>query len=219
MACVIGVIVGGRLGYVLFYGIEYYLAHPIEILYVNQGGMSFHGGLAGAIIAAYIACRYSKLNLITVADMVACGIPAGLFFGRIANFINGELWGKASDVAWAVSFESGGGIARHPSQLYEALLEGLVLLLILYVLSRKKLPLPQGTYIGVFLACYGLFRFLVEFVRLPDSQLGYLFGTSWFTMGQLLSIPLVIAGLACIVFALKKHEPQQTHVSEHVDFC
>ncbi len=213
MSCVVGVIVGGRLGYVLFYGIDYYLSHPLEIFLLNQGGMSFHGGLVGAIVASYASCRYCKLNFTTVADMVVCGAPIGLFFGRIANFINGELWGKASDVAWAVSFESGGGVARHPSQLYEALLEGLVLFLVLYALSRKTPPLAQGTFIGVFLALYGIFRFLVEFVRLPDSQLGYLFGTDWFTMGQLLSLPLILTGTLFIVFSVRIHKPQQSYMT------
>ena len=209
MACVLGVIVGGRLGYCLFYGDGHYLAHPLDMLKVYEGGMSFHGGFAGCLLAGWVACRRLGLEFLTMADMVVCGVPAGLFFGRLANFVNGELWGKPTDVAWAVCFDSGGGVPRHPSQLYEALLEGLVLLCVLLWLARRVPPLPQGSYLGVFFLLYGTFRFLVEFVRLPDAQLGYLLGTGWLTMGQVLSVPLVLVGVALLAFAARTRRPQR----------
>ena len=204
-----GVIIGARLFYVIFYGAGYYLEHPLEILALNQGGMSFHGGLAGAIVGGVIACRIHGLSAATMADLAVIGGTWGLFFGRCANFVNGELWGKECDLPWAVAFPSGGGVFRHPSQLYEAILEGLVIFLVLWLLSRKTPPRPQGTFMGAFLVLYGIFRFCIEFVRLPDSQLGYLFGTDWLTMGQLLSLPLVVAGVAILVFATKKNSPQR----------
>ena len=137
---------------------------------------------------------------------MVCGAPLGLFFGRCANFVNGELWGKETSLPWGVMFETGGGVYRHPSQLYEALLEGIVIFLVLFALSRKVPPRPQGFFLGSFLALYGVFRFLIEFVRVPDAQLGYLFG--FITMGQLLSLPLVVAGIALIVWSLKNQRPQ-----------
>ena len=207
-----GVILGARLFYVIFYGAGYYFEHPLEILAFNQGGMSFHGGLAGAVIGGVIACRIHKLSAATMADLAVIGATWGLFFGRCANFVNGELWGKECDLPWAVAFESGGGVYRHPSQLYEAILEGLVLFLILWLLSRKVPPRPQGTFMGVFLLLYGVFRFLIEFVRLPDAQLGYLLGTGWLTMGQVLSLPLVVVGAAILVIAAKKNSPQRLYV-------
>ena len=203
----LGVIVGARLFYVLFYNLEYYLAHPLHILMFTEGGMSFHGGLVGALIGGYLACRYLKLSFLTLCDLAVIGAPWGLFFGRCANFVNGELWGKETDLPWGVAFESGGGVMRHPSQLYEAVLEGLVIFAVLYVLSRKVPPRPQGTFIGTFLVLYGVFRFLIEFVRVPDAQLGYLFGP--ITMGQLLSLPLVLAGVAVLVAAHRLKRPQR----------
>ncbi|WP_077598224.1 prolipoprotein diacylglyceryl transferase [Olsenella urininfantis] len=203
VAVALGVILGGRLGYVLFYGGGYFLANPLKVLAINEGGMSFHGGLVGALVAGGIACRVLGLSLPTICDLAAIGAPLGLFFGRCANFVNGELWGKQADVPWAVMFsETGGGMVyRHPSQLYEALLEGLLLFVILFALSRRRPAWPQGTFLGSFLALYGCFRFLIEFVRLPDPQLGYLLGTTWLTMGQCLSLPLVLAGLGLLSWA------------------
>ena len=204
-----GAIIGGRLGYVIFYGAGYYLEHPAEIIMLNQGGMSFHGGLVGAIVGGVIACRIYKLSAATMADLAVIGATWGLFFGRCANFVNGELWGKECDLPWAVAFESGGGVFRHPSQLYEAILEGIVIFVILWLLSRKMPPRPQGTFMGAFLVLYGVFRFAIEFVRLPDSQLGYLLGTDWLTMGQVLSLPLVVVGIGILIFAAKKNSPQR----------
>lgn len=202
----LGVIVGARLFYVLFYNLPYYLAHPLHVFMFTEGGMSFHGGLAGALVGGYVACRCLRISFVTIADLAVIGAPLGLFFGRIANFINGELWGKPTDLPWGVAFETGGGVMRHPSQLYEALLEGLVIFLVLIVLSRKVPARPRGTFIGTFLVLYGVFRFLIEFVRMPDEQLGYLFGP--ITMGQLLSVPLIVAGVVVLVAARRFHSGQ-----------
>lgn len=209
-----GVIVGARLFYVLFYGAGYYLAHPLEVFATWDGGMSFHGGLVGAIVGGYIVSRSLHISFATICDLAACGAPVGLFFGRCANFINGELWGKETSLPWGVMFSDtgGGAVYRHPSQLYEALLEGVVLFVIMMVLSRKRPPRPQGTFIGTFLACYGVFRFLIEFVRLPDAQLGYLLGTDWLTMGQCLSVPLVVIGIIVIATARRLDRPQVGHL-------
>lgn len=206
LAGMLGVIIGGRLGYVLFYNFELYAAHPLEILNFAHGGMSFHGGFAGALVGGVIAAKIIKMPYLSLVDLVIIGAPLGLFFGRCANFVNGELWGAPTDLPWGVVFGgSAGMIPRHPSQLYEALLEGLLLFVILFVMSRRRPPYPRGTFTGVFMLGYGLARFLVEFVRLPDVQLGYLYG-DWFTMGQLLSIPLIIAGIALLVYAhMTKH--------------
>ena len=201
-----GVIVGARLFYVLFYNLPYYVAHPSHILLFNEGGMSFHGGLAGALAGGWLACRTLRLSFVTMADLAVIGAPIGLFFGRLANFVNGELWGKPTDLPWGVAFASGGGVMRHPSQLYEALLEGVVLFVVLFALSRRTPARPRGTFVGVFLCLYGIFRFVIEFVRVPDAQLGYLFGPV--TMGQLLSLPLVVAGAAVLVIASRRGSPQ-----------
>lgn len=205
-----GLIVGARIFYVVFYGAGYYVKHPLEVFMLNQGGMSFHGGLVGALIGGYVACRLQRLSFVSTVDLACIGAPFGLLFGRCANFVNGELWGKPTDLPWGVMFPSGGNVMRHPSQLYEAFLEGLVLLIILYALSRKLPARPQGTFIGVFLTFYGIFRFLVEFVRVPDEQLGYLFGP--ITMGQCLSLPLVIVGIVVIVWARRSGRPQRGHI-------
>lgn len=208
--CVIfGVILGGRLGYVLVYGDGYYLQHPEKILAFNEGGMSFHGGLVGVIIGGVIAAKITKIPFLTLADMGVVGVPIGLFFGRCANFINGELWGAPTDMPWGVVFGGAAGtMPRHPSQLYEALLEGVVLFIILFALSRKTPARPRGTFFGTFLLLYGLFRFTIEFIRQPDAQIGYLLGTQWFTMGQALSIPLMVAGVVFLVYAWKTKKPQ-----------
>lgn len=206
----LGVIVGARLGYVLFYGAGYYLEHPLEVLALNQGGMSFHGGLVGAIVGGSLVCHHSRVSIPTMCDIGMIVAPIGLFFGRCANFVNGELWGKPTDLPWGVMFETGGNVYRHPSQLYEALLEGVVLFLVLYGLSRRQPPRPQGTFLGTFLVGYGCFRFLIEFVRVPDVQLGYLIG-GFVTMGQLLSLPLVAIGIVILVLAHRRHRPQVGH--------
>ena len=206
---IFGVILGARLAYVVFYGDGYYFSHPLEIFAFNKGGMSFHGGLCGAILGGYVASRVIHMPFLSLADLGAIAAPSGLFFGRCANFVNGELWGAPTDLPWGVVFGgSAGFMPRHPTQLYEAFLEGLVILLILYLLSRRVPPLPQGTFLGSFLCLYGVFRFAIEFVRQPDAQLGYLWG-DWLTMGQLLSVPLLVAGVALLVFAYVKRIPQE----------
>lgn len=206
---VIGVIFGGRLGYVLFYGDGYYLQHPAEILAFNKGGMSFHGGLVGVLVGGMVAAKITHIPFLTLADMGAVGGAIGLFFGRCANFVNGELWGAPTDLPWGVVFGgTAGSVPRHPSQLYEAVLEGIVIFCVLFALSRKTPPRPRGTFIGLFLTMYGIFRFLVEFIREPDVQLGYLWG-GWLTMGQLLSVPLIVAGAAVLIYAVKMKLPQQ----------
>lgn len=206
---VIGVIFGGRLGYVLFYGDGYYLEHPEQILAFNKGGMSFHGGLIGVLLGGAVAAKITHIPFLTLADMGAVGGAIGLFFGRCANFVNGELWGAPTDLPWGVVFGgAAGSMPRHPSQLYEAVLEGIVIFCVLFALSRKNPPRPRGTFIGLFLAMYGLFRFLVEFIREPDAQLGYLWG-GWLTMGQVLSVPLIVAGVALLIYAVKMKLPQQ----------
>jgi len=193
----IGVIVGGRLGYVLFYKPDYYLSNPSEILAVWQGGMSFHGGFIGVITAAYLFSRKRQLSVLHLADVIACASPIGLFFGRIANFINAELIGRPTDVSWGVIFPTGGPVPRHPSQLYEAVLEGLLLFVVLFILSRSPLIRERSGFLtGAFFAGYGVARIAAEFFRQPDVHLGFLsFGT---TMGQWLSLPMVAIGLFLI---------------------
>lgn len=188
----LGVILGGRLGYVLFYDLSSYLAEPMEILRIWNGGMSFHGGLLGVLAAFWYFSRRTGRSFLQIADFVAPLVPQALFFGRIGNFINGELWGKVTDLPWGVVFPHAGPSPRHPSQLYEAGLEGLLLFVILWHYSSR--PRAVGRVSGLFACGYAIFRSLVEFVRLPDSQLGYLaFG--WLTMGQLLCLPLLVIGL------------------------
>lgn len=188
----LGVIVGGRLGYALFYDLPAYLADPLEIFRLWHGGMSFHGGLLGALGAFWYFAASRKRSFLQVSDFVAPLVPQALFWGRIGNFINGELWGKPSAAPWAMIFHSGGEIPRHPSQLYEALLEGLLLFICLWIYSSKR-RFP-GQVSGFFAVGYAICRILVEFVRMPDAHLGYLaFG--WLTMGQALCLPLLLAGL------------------------
>ena len=192
LTCVmIGIILGGRLGYVLFYDLPVYINDPMEIMRIWNGGMSFHGGLLGVLGAFWYFARTRGRTFLEVSDFIAPLIPQGLFFGRLGNFINGELWGKVSDVPWAIVFPGAGPLPRHPSQLYEAALEGLLLFIMVWVFSLK--PRKVGAVSGLFALGYGVFRFAVEFVRMPDVQLGYLaFG--WLTMGQLLCVPLILAG-------------------------
>jgi len=192
--CVMGLVIGARLGYVLFYDLGVYLKDPLAIFQVWQGGMSFHGGLLGLCVVVWLFGRKHHKSFLQIADFLAPLAPPGLFFGRIGNFINGELWGAPTSLPWGVLFPDprAGGVPRHPSQLYEAGLEGLVLFTIVWIFSSKKRP--AGAITGCFLIFYGLFRFCMEFIREPDPQLGYLaFG--WLTMGQLLSVPMMLAGL------------------------
>lgn len=193
LTCVmLGVIVGGRLGYAIFYDLPAFLADPLEIFRIWHGGMSFHGGLLGAAAAFFWFARSRKRSFLQVSDFVAPLVPQALFFGRLGNFINGELWGKVSDAPWAMVFPGAGPLPRHPSQLYEALLEGLLLFVALWIYSAT--PRKPGAVSGFFALGYGLARFLVEFVRVPDAHLGYLaFG--WLTMGQVLCLPLMGVGL------------------------
>ena len=209
MVCaIVGVVLGARIGYVLFYGDGYYLSHPLEILAFNQGGMSFHGGLVGLLIGGAVAARMTRIPFLTLADLGSIAAPIGLFFGRCANFVNGELWGVPTDGPLGVVFGGAAGMMpRHPSQLYEAVLEGIVIFCVLFALSRKRPPRPQGTFLGAFLVLYGIFRFLIEFVREPDVQLGYLWG-GWLTMGQVLSAPLIVAGIALLIYAARTRHPQ-----------
>jgi len=192
----VGVVVGGRTGYVLFYDLPRYLANPLDIFAVWQGGMSFHGGLLGTILAMVLFARSRGIRPWSLIDVVAAGVPVGLGLVRLANFINSELWGRVSDVPWAVIFPNGGPFPRHPSQIYEALLEGLVLFLVLRFLTHSRLRLKTPRFVGGAFVCgYGLSRIFVEFFREPDAQLGYLLGTGWLTMGMVLSVPMVLFGI------------------------
>ena len=194
-----GVIVGGRLGYVLFYDLSAYIANPLLIFEVWKGGMAFHGGLIGVMLAVWGFGKRNGKSFFQIMDFIAPVVPIGLGAGRIGNFINAELWGKASDVPWAMIFPTDPQqLARHPSQLYQFALEGVALFLILWLYSRK--PRPTMAVSGMFALFYGIFRFIVEFVRVPDAQLGYLaFG--WVTMGQILCIPMILGGLLLIWWA------------------
>ncbi|KZL14468.1 prolipoprotein diacylglyceryl transferase [Pseudovibrio sp. Ad37] len=204
MWATLGIVLGGRLGYVLFYNLPYYLANPADILAVWEGGMAFHGGLLGMIVVLIIYSRARGLSGWTMFDLAAIAAPIGLFFGRIANFINSELWGRPTDVAWAVVFPTGGPQPRHPSQLYEAALEGALLFLVLRLLSHRfKLLQKPGVLAGSFAIGYGLARTFVEFYRVPDAHIGYLAG--FFTMGMLLSLPMVLIGIAVVIWALKRN--------------
>ncbi|MSP52286.1 MAG: prolipoprotein diacylglyceryl transferase [Alphaproteobacteria bacterium] len=192
-----GIVLGGRLGYVFFYQPAYYIEHPLEALYVWRGGMSFHGGLLGVVIALAAFARRRRIDLLALADAVACAVPIGLFFGRIANFINGELFGRPSDVPWAMVFPNGGPAPRHPSQLYEATLEGMILFALLTVLaSQTELRARRGALTGLFLIGYAGARSIGELFREPDAYIGFLLAGT--TMGQWLSLPLAIGGLILI---------------------
>jgi len=198
----IGVVVGGRVAYVLFYDLPRYLANPLDVFAVWQGGMSFHGGLLGTILAMVLFSRARKIHAWSLLDVVAAGVPVGLGLVRLANFINSELWGRISDVPWAMVFPNGGPFPRHPSQIYEALLEGLVLFLVLRFFTHSRLKLKTPRFIGGAFVCgYGLSRIFVEFFREPDQQIGYLLGTGWLTMGMVLSLPMVLFGVWCMATA------------------
>lgn len=189
--CMFGLILGGRMGYVLFYDPAYFLAHPVDVLAIWKGGMSFHGGLAGICLCLWHFGRRTGRGFMQVADFLVPLCPLGLLAGRMGNFINGELFGRPTDLPWGMVFPGGGIAPRHPSQLYEAGLEGVALFTIVWLFSAKKRP--TGAVGGLFALLYGSFRFLVEFVRQPDPQLGFL-ALGWLTMGQLLSLPLVLIG-------------------------
>ncbi|MCD6039424.1 MAG: lgt [Gammaproteobacteria bacterium] len=192
----LGVIIGGRLGYMLFYAWPNFIIHPGLFFKVWEGGMSFHGGLLGVILALGCYAYKIKQPLINLTDFIAPVVPLGLAAGRIGNFINGELWGRVTTVPWAMIFPQGGPLPRHPSQLYEFLLEGVVLFFIVWVYSRKKRP--PGAISGLFLLCYGLFRFFIEFFREPDAQIGFVaFG--WVSKGQLLSFPMIVVGMGMLM--------------------
>jgi phosphatidylglycerol:prolipoprotein diacylglycerol transferase len=196
----LGVVLGGRIGYVLFYQPAYFFAHPLAIFEVWAGGMSFHGGLLGVVTASLIFVHRRNLPLLAFGDTLACAAPIGLFFGRLANFINGELFGRPTDVPWAMVFPRGGPLPRHPSQIYEALMEGVLLFTVLYLLWRREaIRRRSGTLIGVFLIGYAIARSVGELFRQPDVQIGFLLGGT--TMGQWLSAPMLIAGLYLILRA------------------
>lgn len=198
----LGVVLGGRLGYIVFYNPGYYLENPLQILVLWQGGMAFHGGLIGVLTAIYLFARARGVRYFELADIVGAATPIGLCLGRIANFINGELYGRVTDVPWAMIFPQGGPEPRHPSQLYQAGLEGIVLFLFLLFLIRRGTLQRVGEISGWFLTGYGLARIFAEFFRQPDVQLGFLaFGT---TMGQILSLPMIAAGIALVVWARRR---------------
>jgi phosphatidylglycerol:prolipoprotein diacylglycerol transferase len=201
-----GVILGGRLGYVLFYNLDYFVSRPLEIFALWQGGMAFHGGLAGAALGIWLFARKVGVNPLNIADLCAAVVPLGIFLGRIANFIKPELWGRSTDVAWGMVFPGAGPEPRHPSQLYEATLEGLVLLLAMLLIVRAGGFKRPGLVAGAFGIGYGLARIVCEFFREPDPQLGFLFGGA--TMGMLLSLPLIALGLWLVVRA-GKHSGQE----------
>ncbi|WP_316980377.1 prolipoprotein diacylglyceryl transferase [Shumkonia mesophila] len=199
----LGVILGGRLGYVLFYNSDYFLANPLAVIEIWKGGMSFHGGLLGMITATLIFCRRRRISLLVFGDLVAAAAPIGLFLGRLANFVNGELFGRVTDAPWGVVFPHGGPLPRHPSQIYEALLEGLLLFLLLLVLARfRNIRERPGVLTGVFLIGYGASRLVIEVFRQPDVQIGFLTWGS--TMGQWLSAPMILAGLLLVFTAHPK---------------
>jgi len=202
----LGIILGGRAGYVLFYNLPHFIAHPLEIFQLWNGGMSFHGGFTGCVVAVILFARSRGIPFLPLGDLTCAVGPIGLFLGRLANFINGELWGRPTDISWAMIFPSGGPVPRHPSQLYEAGLEGLLLLVVLALLIRGGALKRPGLIIGAFAVVYALARSFIEFFREPDAQLGFLWGGA--TMGQLLSIPLFLAGVGLILYAIK-HPLQQ----------
>tara|TARA_R110002110_G_scaffold107405_1_gene268833 strand:- start:3549 stop:4379 length:831 start_codon:yes stop_codon:yes gene_type:complete len=200
---VVGIVLGGRIGYVLFYKASYYLHNPLEALKVWEGGMSFHGGLLGVLLTIVILSRRRGISPLALGDLVAAAAPIGLFFGRVANFVNGELFGRVAEVPWGVIFPRGGELPRHPSQLYEALLEGVVLFAVMAVLARRPgIRARVGFLTGVFLVGYGFSRTFVELFREPDAHLGFIVGP--ITMGQILSAPMILLGLYLMIRARRK---------------
>lgn len=198
----LGVILGGRIGYILFYKFADFLNNPLMLFKIWEGGMSFHGGMLGVFIAMGWFGKQKNCTMLQLTDILAPLTPIGLGLGRIGNFINSELWGRTTDVAWGVVFPNGGPLPRHPSQLYEALLEGVLLFVILWIYTDKPRPTMAPT--GLVMALYGLFRFFVEFFRMPDAHLGYL-AMNWLTMGQILSTPMILIGGALFFYAHRKH--------------
>jgi phosphatidylglycerol:prolipoprotein diacylglycerol transferase len=210
---IVSLILGARLGYVLFYNLPYYFKHPLETLATWQGGMSFHGGMLGLIAGAVIFCRIKRIDFWKVIDLYTVTAPIGLGLGRIGNFINGELYGRVTDVPWGMVFPGGGPFPRHPSQLYEAFLEGVVLFIVLWILKEKQRPpssWPSGSIGALFLILYGIFRVLVEFFREPDAHIGFLFGS--LTMGQLLSSLMIAVGIALLV--VRRNQEASTRFSK-----
>ncbi|EDN67624.1 Prolipoprotein diacylglyceryl transferase [Beggiatoa sp. PS] len=203
----VGVVLGGRLGYILFYDFSNYLASPLAIFKVWHGGMSFHGGLIGVLVAMWLYARKIHCRFFEVTDFLAPLVPLGLGAGRIGNFINGELWGRPTDLPWGMIFPHVDNLPRHPSQLYQAAFEGIVLFIILWLFSKR--PRPTMAVSGLFLICYGIFRFLMEFVRTPDTHLGFI-AFNWMTMGQLLTLPMLIAGTLLMVLAYYRQPVEQT---------
>ena len=221
--CVVGVFVGGRMGYVVFYALDRWMADPLFPLWVQQGGMSFHGGLIGVLVAIWLYARHLGTTFLKLGDFTAQVVPLGLACGRIGNFIGGELWGRPADVPWAMIFPNAidpavlgsqglreayasgqlDHLARHPSQLYQAALEGLALFVIVWVFARR--PRPAGAVGGLFLAGYAVFRWIAEFFREPDAHLGFV-AFDWMTMGQLLSLPMFIAGVGLMIYAYRSSE-------------
>jgi len=197
----LGVILGGRIGYVLFYNPAHFAQHPLEALQLWKGGMSFHGGFLGCVLAVILFARRRGLSILSLGDLTCAVAPIGLFLGRLANFINGELWGRPTDVPWAIIFPGAGFVPRHPSQLYEAALEGLLLLIVLALAIRAGALKRPGMILGAFMLGYGVFRSFAEFFREPDPQLGFLWGG--LTMGMLLSIPLILVGTLLIWNAMR----------------
>ncbi|MGO9701112.1 MAG: prolipoprotein diacylglyceryl transferase [Xanthobacteraceae bacterium] len=198
----VGIIFGGRIGYVLFYNLGYFAARPLEIFALWTGGMSFHGGVIGCMVVTILFALRRGIPVLSLGDVTLAVAPIGLFLGRLANFINGELWGRPTDVPWAMVFPSGGPFPRHPSQLYEATLEGLLLLVVLGVMVRLGALKRPGLVTGTFAVAYGIVRIFCEFFREPDPQLGFLWGG--LTMGMLLSIPLILAGLVALTVAFAR---------------
>lgn len=211
----LGVILGGRIGYMVFYQTPELIHHPLTLFQVWDGGMSFHGGLIGVMVAMWLFARKYKLHFFTLMDFIAPLVPIGLFAGRIGNFINGELWGKVTTLPWGMVFPTGGPLPRQPSMLYEAFSEGILMFVILLLFSMK--PRPRMAVSALFLILYGTFRFLVEFVREPDPQLGYLWD-GWLTMGQVLSFPMIVIGALLMWYAYHKRimdRPPKSGIDEH----
>ena len=200
LTSLIMLLIGGRLGYIVFYNIEYYLHEPLKIFFIWEGGMSFHGGLIGILAGLVFLSRKENLSFFKITDYVVIFIPIGLFLGRIGNFINSELYGHPTNSDWGVIFPLIDNIPRHPSMLYEAFLEGIIIFFILKTLSKSNLN--NGILSSIFLVLYAIFRFIVEFVRVPDSHIGYIW-SNWFTMGQLLSIPMLLIGIILFYFSYR----------------
>ena len=199
---IIGIILGGRLGYVIFYNLEYFLSNPIEILMIWHGGMSFHGGLLGVLASTIIYAKKHNVNKFIFLDLIAGSAPIGIFLGRIANFLNSELYGRETDILWSVIFTRIDNITRHPSQIYEALLEGVILFFIMFFFIKKNYLLKPGLISSLFLIFYSLFRFLVEFFRVPDEQIGFIYLN--LTIGQIIS--LIFLSFGFYLFFIKKNE-------------